>query len=107
MTTPTTAPSSAKLLDLVERCGWTFAQALAAAIYVAGQSTTFAQINWPNVLTGAALAAVLAGLKVAGVNASQAINQVIAAAAVIEQAQAPVSGPVSPMAARGMHERPR
>jgi hypothetical protein len=74
-------------LDVVERCGWTFAQALAAAIYVAGQSAAFSQIDWVNVLTGAALAAVLSVLKVAGVNASQTINQVIAAAKLIEQQQ--------------------
>lgn len=76
---------SAKWLDLLERCGWTFVQALAATIYAAGAGTDFTSINWPVALTGAAIAALLAILKVAGVNASQSINQIVQAAALIKQ----------------------
>lgn len=62
--------TSAKWLDLADRVGWTFVQALAAAIYAAGSSSNFTTIDWPATLIGAGIAAALALLKVGGVNAS-------------------------------------
>lgn len=63
---------TSKWWDLLERVGWTFVQALAATIYAAGSASSFQTIDWQAALTGAVLAALLAVLKVAGVNASTA-----------------------------------
>jgi hypothetical protein len=101
-----TAQSTAKLLDLVERSGWTFVQALAATIYAAGQTTNFSSINWQAALTGAGIAAVIAMLKALGVNASQTINEILAAAAVLQQNPPAAPPPPPPAAARApLHER--
>lgn len=72
---------TAKLLDVGERVGWTFIQALAATVYMAGQSADFAQIDWPTALQGAGIAALLALLKYVGVNASTAVQTTVAAQA--------------------------
>lgn len=73
--------NSAKLLDLCERVGWTFVQALAATVYIAGQSADFAQIDWATALQGAGIAALLALLKYAGVNASTVVQSTVTAQA--------------------------
>lgn len=98
--------SSAKWLDLVERAGWTFAQALAATIYAAGQSTNFQSINWSVALTGAAIAALLAMLKVAGTNASQVVQTLMAVAAAEQAQQAQKPATPAPAERAPQHERP-
>ncbi len=59
-----------KLLDLVERVAWTFAQALAGSFFAGGVAVAYGQWDWRAALTGAGAAAMLSVLKVLGVNLS-------------------------------------
>jgi hypothetical protein len=62
----------AALLDLAERVGWTFLQALAGAITAGGEAAAAGTFDWRSAVVGALVAAVVCALKVLGVTASTA-----------------------------------
>jgi hypothetical protein len=80
---------NAKLLDIIERVGWTFIQAVAATVVSAGTAADLHTFDWRAALTGAGTAAAIALLKQLGVNASVALLAAKAPAA-------PSAPPVAP-----------
>lgn len=66
-----------KFVDLLERVGWTALQAFVGVL--AGVNLTSGTVDWALVLTSAGVAALVAALKVLGVNGSQVTAVVDAA----------------------------
>lgn len=82
---------NSKLLDFLERVGWTFVQALAGSVAAGGSAVSFGTFDWRAALIGGGTAAGFAALKVLGVNASVAAQ----VAAQVATAQPPVQPPGS------------
>jgi len=55
-------------LNMLDRVGWTFFQALGGAVAAGATTATVGTFDWRAALVGAATAAVLCALKVLGVN---------------------------------------
>lgn len=86
-----------KLLDLLERVGWTFFQALAGSIAAGGTAVTLQTFDWRSALVGAGVAAILSALKVAGVSAAQAAQLAASVGYVVVPAAPPVNVTSSPI----------
>jgi hypothetical protein len=59
-----------KLLDIFDRVGWTFVQALAGSFFAGGVAISQHEWDWKAALTGALTAAAICLFKVLGVNAA-------------------------------------
>lgn len=66
---------SLSIVDLLERVGWTFAQALAGSIAAGGTAVSLQTFDWRAALVGAGTAAALCLLKVIAVAASASNGQ--------------------------------
>jgi hypothetical protein len=82
---------NATLFDLAERVGWTFVQAFAGSIAAGGTAVTLQTFDWRAALAGGGVAALLALLKVVGVNAASS-NRTKLIADVEADARAAVPG---------------
>lgn len=81
-----------KLLDFLERVGWTFLQAVAGSVAAGGTAVSLGTFDWRAALIGGGTAAGFAALKVLGVNASVAAQVASGAVAAINS-QSPVQPP--------------
>lgn len=66
---------NATVLDIAERVGWTAVQAFAGSLAAGGTAVSFGTFDWRAAGVGAATAALLALLKVLGVNAAAAASR--------------------------------
>jgi hypothetical protein len=91
------------LLDLAERAGWTFVQAVAGSVAAAGTATTIGTFDWRAALVGGAVAAVLSVLKVLGVQASvvAVLGKLPGVPAVVKDAETAAAQPTSVSTAAG------